>query len=220
MDNIVIIGSSGHAKVVIDIVQQEGRFNIVGLLDRFRSVGDQTSGYPILGKEEDLPNLIGVHLLKGAIIAIGDNFTRSKVAARIKAISPDLLLVSAIHPAASIASEVIIGEGTVVMAGVSINPCASIGRFCILNTHSSLDHDSVLADFASLAPGAIAGGNCRIGQYSAISIGAVLSHGVSIGEHTVIGAGSLVMKSIESFTVAYGTPAKVIRTRAPGDKYL
>ncbi|MFL5383753.1 MAG: acetyltransferase [Longimicrobiaceae bacterium] len=220
MDNIVIVGSSGHAKVVIDIVRQEGKFNIAGLLDRFRSVGEQTLGYPILGKEEDLPDLMKAQALKGAIVAIGDNFTRSKVAARIREISPDLPFVSAVHPSASIATEVTIGEGTVVMAGVSINPCSSIGKFCILNTNCSLDHDSVLADFASLAPGATTGGNCRIGQYSAISIGAVLIHGIEIGEHTVVGAGSLVMKPIDSFVVAHGTPAKVIRTREPGDKYL
>ncbi len=220
MDNIVIIGSSGHAKVIIDIVRQEGKFNIVGLLDSFRKVGEQTLGYPILGKEEDLPHLINAHALKGAIIAIGDNFIRSKVANRIQEISPNLSFVSAVHPSASIATEVTIGEGTVIMAGVSINPCSLIGRFCILNTNCSLDHDSMLADFASLAPGATTGGNCRIGQYSAISIRAVLIHGINIGEHTVVGAGSIVMKSIDSFVVAYGTPAKVIRTRKPGDKYL
>ena len=220
MDNIVIIGSSGHAKVIIDIVQQEGKFNVAGLLDRFRNVGEKTLGYPVLGKEEDLPELIKTHTLKGAIVAIGDNFVRSKVAARIKEISPDLPFVSAVHPKASIAMEVSIGEGTVVMAGVSINPCSSVGRFCILNTNSSLDHDSILEDFASLAPGAATGGNCRIGQYSAVSIGAVLIHGIHVGEHTVIGAGSLVMKSIDSFVVAYGTPARAIRNREQGDKYL
>ena len=218
MDNIVIIGSSGHAKVIIDIVQQQGKYNIVGLLDRFRDVGEKTLGYPVLGKEEDLPELIKAHALKGAIVAIGDNFVRSKVVAHIKEIIPDLPFVSAIHPKASIAMEVSIGEGTVVMAGVSINACSSVGRFCILNTNSSLDHDSILEDFASLAPGATTGGNCRVGQFSAVSIGAVLIHGIHVGEHTVIGAGSLVMKSIESFVVAYGTPARAIRNREQGGR--
>jgi len=220
MDNIIIIGSSGHAKVIIDIIQQEGKYNIAGLLDQFRNAGEQTFGYPILGKEEDLPELMNVHALKGVIVAIGDNFIRSKVATRIRGMCPNLPFITTIHPKASIATEVSIGEGTVVMAGVSINPCSSIGRFCILNTNSSLDHDSILEDFASLAPGATTGGKCHIGQYSAIGIGANLIHGIQIGEHTVIGAGSLVMKSIESFIVAYGVPAKVIRNRDPGDKYL
>lgn len=106
------------------------------------------------------------------------------------------------------------------MAGVSINRCTSVGRFCIVNTNASLDHDTVMEDFSSLAPGATTGGNCRIGQHTAISIGAVLIHGIHIGEHSVIGAGSLVMKSIDSNIVAYGTPAKAIRQRKEGDQYL
>jgi sugar O-acyltransferase (sialic acid O-acetyltransferase NeuD family) len=211
MDNIVIIGSSGHAKVIIDIVRQEGKYNIAGVLDRIRVVGEQTLGYPVLGKDEDLPELVQTHAIRGAIVAIGDNLLRAKVAARIKALCPKLMFVSAIHPKASIATDVSIGEGTVVMAGGAINPCSSVGRFCILNTNCVLEHDSLMEDFASLAPGAITGGNCRIGRYSAISIGAVLIDGIHVGEQTVVGAGSLVMKPIDSFVVAYGTPAKVIR---------
>jgi sugar O-acyltransferase (sialic acid O-acetyltransferase NeuD family) len=220
MDNIVIIGSSWHAKVVIDIVQKENRYQIAGLLDRYRTVGDLTLGYRILGKEEDLPELIRTHSIQGAIVAIGDNFIRAKVVGLVREMCPSLPFVRAIHPSASIATEVSLGEGTVVMAGVAINPCTTVGRFCILNTRSSLDHDSVMDDFSSLAPGATTGGNCRIGQYSAISIGAVLIHGVEIGDHSVVGAASLVTTSIESGVVAYGTPAKTIRSRKQGEKYL
>lgn len=220
MDNIVIVGSSGHAKVIIDIVEQEGRYKIAGLLDRYRKVGEQTLGYQILGREEDLPELTAKHALRGAIVAIGDNFIRSKVAARVGEICPDLPFVSAIHPKASIAKNASIGEGTVIMAGVAINPCCSIGRFCILNTGSSIDHDSVMEDFSSLAPGVATGGNCRIGGYSAVGIGAVLVHDIRIGEHTVIGAGSTALNNIDSFKLAYGTPATAIRDRKPGDKYL
>jgi sugar O-acyltransferase (sialic acid O-acetyltransferase NeuD family) len=220
MDNIVIIGSSGHAKVIIDIVEKEGKYRIGGLLDRYRKVGEQTLGYPILGQEEDLPRLVNTHALGGVLIAVGDNFIRSKLAVRVKEICPELYFASAVHPRASIAKELVIGEGTVIMAGVAINPCCSIGRFCILNTNSSLDHDSIMEDFSSLAPRVTTGGNCRIGGYAAVGIGAVLIQGVHIGEHAVIGAGSTVMKHVESYTVAYGSPAKAICKRNPGDKYL
>src|ERR1035438_3875949 len=180
MDNIVIIGSSGHANVIIDIVEQEGRYKIAGLLDRYRKVGEQTLGYLVLGQEEDLPQLTTRHTLRGAIVAVGDNFIRSRVAARARELCPDLPFVSAIHPKASVAKNVSVGEGTVIMAGVAINPCCSIGRFCILNTNSSLDHDSVMEDFSSLAPRATTGGNCLIGGYAAVGIGAVLIHGIHI----------------------------------------
>jgi len=220
MKNIIIIGSSGHAKVIIDIIEREGKYKIVGLVDRYRNIGEQTLGYEVLGDEEDLPHLIKTHSLSGAIVAIGDNFIRAKVVAQVREICPYLTFVSVIHPESSIAKDVSIGEGTVIMAGAIVNSSCSIGRFCILNTNSSLDHDSVMEDFSSLAPRVTTGGSCRIGGYAAISIGAILIHGIHIGEHTVIGAGSTVLKHLESFKVAYGTPAKVIRERNIGEKYL
>lgn len=220
VQNIVIVGSSGHAKVIIDMVEQEGRYRIIGTLDRDRPVGQETLGYPVLGRQEDLPQLMKRHDLHGAIVAIGDNFVRSRVVDRVLELCPGLPFVSAIHPRATIGKAVSVGVGTVIMAGAVVNPCCSIGRFCILNTNSSLDHDSWMGDYSSLAPAASTGGNCRIGGYSAVGIGAIIKHGVQIGEHTVIGAGSTVLRNQESCRVVYGTPAKQVRTRNPGDKYL
>lgn len=220
MENIIIIGSGGHAKVIIDIVQQEGKYNIVGLLDRKQGLLGPNLGYQVLGKEEDLPELLNVHDVKGILVAVGDNFVRSKVVELVRELCPELPFVSAVHPKAAIGTDVSINEGTVVMAGVSINPGSSIGKFCILNTNSSLDHDSVMGDFSSLAPGVTVGGECKIGEFTAVGIRAVLLHGIQVGAHTVIGASALVMKPVESKVVAYGIPAKVIRKRKPGDKYL
>ena len=220
MDTIVIIGSSGHAKVVIDIVEQEGRYKIAGLVDRYRNPGARTLGYQVWGEEADLPSLAAKYALKGVIVAIGDNFIRAKEAARVREVWPTLPFVSAIHPKASIAKDVSVGEGSVIMAGVAVNPCCSIGRFCVLNTNCSLDHDSTMDDFSSLGPGATTGGNCRIGSYSAVGIGATLVHGIRIGEHTVIGAGTTTLGDIDSFKVAYGTPARAVRNREAGDPYF
>lgn len=220
MEKIIIVGSSVHAKVVIDIIEQGGRYKIAGLLDRYRKKGEQTLGYDVLGKEEDLPLLMKSHAVKSIIVAIGDNFARSQVVTQTMNLCPNLMFVSAIHPKASIARDVSIGDGTVIMAGVTVNPCSKIGSFCILNTNSSLDHDSIMDDFSSLAPGVTAGGLCKVGAYAAVSIGAILIDRVCVGEHAVIGAGSTVLGNIESGKLAYGTPAKVIRERNPGDKYL
>jgi sugar O-acyltransferase (sialic acid O-acetyltransferase NeuD family) len=219
-NKIVVVGASGHAKVIVDILQREGKYEIMGFLDRVRSAGDELMGYPILGSDESLPELMVSHGIMGAIVAIGDNFLRSKVAACIRELCPSLTFVRAIHPSASLANGVTVGEGSAIMAGACVNSNTSIGRFCIVNTGSSLDHDSSLGDFASLAPGVTTGGNCHIGMYSAVCIGATLSDGIQIGEHSIVGAGSLVLKSIESLLVVYGSPARVIRPRLPGDKYL
>ncbi len=220
MDNIVIVGSSGHAKVVIDTVEKEGKYVIVGLIDRFRSVGDATMGYPVLGGDFDLPAIVSDHNVAGVVVAVGDNFVRSQIVYQISDALPNIPFVSTVHPRTSIASDVIIGPGTVILSGVTVNSSSTIGSFCILNTHSSLDHDSCLSDYGSLAPGVVTGGNCRIGHHSAISIGATLKHNIEIGAHSVIGAGAVVLRSIPSFSVAVGVPAKVVRTRTIDEKYL
>ena len=220
MDNIALVGSSGQAKVIIDLVEKEGRHKIVGLIDAARSIGDSTLGYSVLGREIDLPALIVEYGLKGILIAIGDNSVRAIVAATILELCPNLPFVTAVHPSASIGKQTTLGSGTVVMAGAVVNPCCQVGQFCILNTKSSLDHDSVMEDFSSLAPGVTTGASCRIGTYSAVSIGAVLRHGITIGEHSVIGGGSYVTKDVEPFSIAYGTPARKIRARQQGEKYL
>jgi sugar O-acyltransferase (sialic acid O-acetyltransferase NeuD family) len=220
MEKILIVGSSGHAKVVIDIVQRDGRYVIAGLIDSVRAIGEQTLGCRVLGREEDLPRLADTNAVSGLLVAVGDNFLRAMVVARASKLCPTLSFPAAIHPRANIATDVSIGEGSVIMANAIANPGCTVGRFCILNTNSSLDHDSIMDDFSSLAPAAATGGNCRIGSYSAVSIGAVLAHKVCIGEHTVIGAGATVLEDIGAFQVAYGAPAKAIRARQAGDKYL
>lgn len=218
--NILIVGSSGHAKVVIDIVEREGKYKITGLIDRFRKKRSKTMGYEISGREEDVPYLEKRKKIHGIVIAIGENFLRANVVERISRMCPGIKYVNAIHPGAMIARDVFVGDGTVIMPGVVVNASCNIGQHCILNTHSSLDHDSTMGMYSSLAPNAATGGTCRIGEYSAVGIGATLIQGVKIGAHSVIGAGATLVKDVPSFSVAYGTPAKTIRKRKRGDRYL
>ena len=220
MKNILIIGSSGHAKVVIDIIEKESKYQILGLLSRDQAAGEKVFDYEILGKQEELGTLLKEHTVNGIFVAVGDNFMRSKVSNFLAENHPQLEIISTIHPSAIIGRDVNIGKGTVIMAGAVINPSSSIGDFCIINTNASLDHDCIMGDFSSLAPGVITGGDCQIGEYSAIGIGATLLHGIQIGKETVIGATSLVNKNIPPSNIAYGIPAKVIRKREAGEKYL
>ncbi|AOI77329.1 acetyltransferase [Burkholderia sp. NRF60-BP8] len=220
MENIIIVGSSGHAKVVIDIVEQAGRYRIAGLIDSFRTPGEQTLGYAVLGAERDVPQLVDRHGIVGLLVAIGDNHAREAVTAGLAALVPGLPRVSAVHPAACVGKASTIGAGTVVMAGAVINPSCSIGEGCIVNTNASLDHDGVMADFSSLAPGVVTGGNCRIGRGAAIGLGAMLRHRIAVGEHSVVGAGAVVLHDVEPYTVAYGNPARRIRARAADERYL
>jgi len=205
--------------VVIDIVEREGKHRIAGLLARDTPRGARCLGYEVVGTSEDLAALIegGV---SGVLIAIGDNSVRANVAAEVEGLAPTVEFATAVHPSAQIARGVRIGAGSVIMAGAILNSNASMGRHCILNTKASLDHNSVLGDFASLGPGATVGGIVQIGEYSAVAMGATVKHGVRIGVDSVIGGGATVLGDIPDGVVAYGTPAKVVRWRGRGERYL
>lgn len=220
MKNVVIVGSSGHAKVVADILEKQGTYRLVGFLDDRRSVGETTLRYPILGSTNEITHIASECDLWGCLVGIGDNAVRAQVVRRLLEAWPECQFATAIHPSASIATDVVIEEGSVVMAGVAVNISSRVGPHCILNTLSSLDHDSIMEEFSSLAPRAATGGNCRIGSHTAVSIGAVLKHGISIGSDTVIGAGSVVLSDMPAGSICYGVPAKQIRTRSRGDRYL
>lgn len=220
MNKIVVIGASGHAKVIIDIIEKQNIYKIQGFIDTYKEKGTMVYEYEVLGTENELPELIKNKNIKGGVIAIGDNYERMSMAHKIKNLLKDFYFITAVHPESILGKNVHIGAGSVIMAGTVVNNDVKIGNHCILNTISSLDHDGVMKDFSSLAPGSIVGGNVKIGKNSVISLGAVIRENVTIGDYTVVGAGSVVTKNIGDYKVVYGVPAKEIKERKADDKYL
>ncbi len=220
MKNIVIIGASGHGGMLLDCIEKERRYNVLGFVDSFKEKGTKIYGYEVLGNELALPQLIDKFRIRGAILAIGNNWTRKNVAKKIKNNVPDLDFVSTIHPSAIVGKGVKIGKGSVVLPGAIVNANSTIGDFCILNTNSSLGHDGRMEDFSSIASGVCTGGNLVLGRFSAISLGANIIEKITIGEHSIIGAGSLVVRDVGSHSVVYGSPARFVRRRSIGDPYL
>ena len=215
MEWIVIFGASGHAQVLIDILELMGVYRIVGIYDDSPSmIGKFIAGYPVLG-------LIDSRFVANkGIIGVGVNHNRESIVAKIIQRNPDFEFVNAIHPSAVIGKNVILGEGTAVMAGSVINPNAVIGPHSIINTMASVDHDCVIEPFASVAPGAHLGGNVHVGTRTFVGMSATVIHNVHIGHDTVIGAGATVVKDIPNHVVAYGSPAKPIRGRVMTERYL
>lgn len=220
MENIIIIGASGHAKVIVDIIERQGLYRIKGFLDTYRPKGEKLFDYPILGTEYDLNDIVVKYEVYGCFIAIGDNYTRKIMAKKISALNPRIKFINAVHPKAIIGKNVKLGHGIAIMPGTVINSDSKIGDFCILNTNSSLGHDGTMKDYSSLASGVRTGGNLMLNKCSAISIGATVIENIVIGKNTVIGAGALVNKNIPDFVVAFGIPARIIRFRNAEDKYL
>jgi sugar O-acyltransferase (sialic acid O-acetyltransferase NeuD family) len=217
---IILVGASGQAKVIADIVKCAGEHQIVGVCDRDHPPGSDFAGFPVLGRDTELAALAERHGAEGAIIAIGDNWVRGLLADRYRREMPSLVFPAAVHPSCVLGSAVTVGEGTIVMAGVVVNGPSQIGRHCAVCTRASMDHDSVLGDFSSLAPGVSMAGLVHVGEYSAIGTGAATRHRIRIGAHTVVGAGAAVVCDLPDYVVAFGVPARVHRSRQAGEPYL
>jgi sugar O-acyltransferase (sialic acid O-acetyltransferase NeuD family) len=212
--SLVILGAGGHGVSAYNVALSAG-FVVSQFVDPALR-GRRLVGTEIVGDLSEIADTGSLHVF----IAIGDNNSRSCVQNELLIQYPGVSFPKLIHASAVISSFASIGDGTIVMPGSVVGPNTEIGRFCILNTRSSIDHDCVMADYSSLAPGVTTGGKVGIGLRTAVSIGAVIKHDVSIGDDCVVGAHSYVNKNLPDSCVAYGTPARVIRSRGRADRYL
>ena len=197
---LVIIGASGHGKVVADIAEKNGYDDIRFYDDNesIRSCGK----WPVVGTIE---KAMGTR--DDVFIGIGDLQIRENLMAKFAGCRFPVL----IHPNAVVAADVEIGEGTVIMAGAVVNPGAKIGRGVILNTCSSVDHDCVIGDFVHVSVGAHLSGTVVVGQRTWIAIGAIISNNITICPDCVIGAGAVVIRTIASPGTYVGVPVKRIK---------
>jgi sugar O-acyltransferase (sialic acid O-acetyltransferase NeuD family) len=220
MKKVIIVGASGHSKVIIDIFEKNKDYKIISLIDTNKIIGSQIFEYTVEGNHHHIPILLEKHPNCEVFIAIGDNWKRKQMMLKIIKNNPNVKFANAIHPSAQIGRNVKIGKGVAIMAGVVINSDSKIGDFTIVNTKSSIDHDCIVYDFSSLAPNATTGSNVQVGELSTISISATIKHFVSVGKNSIIGASSLLMNDCADNVVMYGVPAKEIRKRKLGDTYL
>jgi sugar O-acyltransferase (sialic acid O-acetyltransferase NeuD family) len=194
-----VLGAGGHAKVVVAALQEAGVAVDAAFSDRPGQEGESLLGVPVLPERElavrppDSP----------AIIAIGDNSAR-----RALALEHDLEWISIVHPRAWVHPSVAVSSGCMVMAGALVQPDAHLGRHSIVNTGASVDHDSFVAEFVHIAPGARLAGAVTVGAGTLVGIGAVVAPGVKLGEAAVVGAGSVVIRDVAPGTRVVGNPAR------------
>lgn len=211
---LVILGAGGHAVSVANVGISAG-FKIAYFIDENKKQA-QLLGYSILDNISNLKNITDFYFA----IGVGDNASREVLRNKLQLIFPDAQFPCLIHSSAIISHFTHIGSGTVIMPNAVVGPNSQVGNFCLINTQSSLDHDCVMLDYSSLAPGVVTGGSVKIGLRSAISIGATIKHGIQIGNDCVLGSSSYLNKDLSNNQVAYGIPAKYVRSREIGESYL
>jgi UDP-N-acetylbacillosamine N-acetyltransferase len=203
---IVIFGCGGHGRVIADALMA-GQAKLAGFLDD-APTAPIVNEIPVLGDRKRLeePGFLESHAI---LIAIGEASSRRQLASLV--LDRGGHLANAIHPSAVIARDVPIGQGTVVMAGAVINTGSRIGRFAIVNTSASVDHDNVIEDGVHIAPGCHLAGHVNCGADAFIGIGASVIPRVRIGARAIIGAGAAVISDVPSDALAVGCPAVVKR---------
>lgn len=206
---IFVFGASGHAKVVVDVIERQGLYDVLFLVDDDPTLkGTEFYGYHVIGGKQEL--LDSRDQVCGGIVAIGSNRARTAVAHWL--IDNRFELVSVIHPFAQLARGVTVDAGTVIMAGAIINSDSRIGRNVIVNTRASIDHDCIVGDGVHIAPGTTLCGTVSVGDGTFVCAGATIIPNLNIGYNVVIGAGSTVIRDVPDCELVAGSPARYIKT--------
>ena len=191
MNSIILIGGGGHCKSVIDVIEQEGRFEIAGIVDKPELLGSNVLGYSVIGNDSDLGNLAKRY--QYALITVGQ--IKSPLL-RIKlfdlATEAGFILPSIISPNAYVSKYASIGNGVIIMHNALVNVSASIGDNCIVNSKALIEHDCSISKHCHISTNATINGGVIVQSGCFIGSGTITKESITIGENSFIKAGSLV----------------------------
>jgi len=202
--NLIIIGAGGHGRVVADIAIKMNKWTKIAFIDDDETIV-KPLGMKVLGKIADIDKYIDDHDI---FVAIGNNTIREKIQTKLemkRAVIPVLT-----HPSAIIGTEVKIENGTAIMAGAIINCYTKIGKGCIINTGSTIDHDNIIEDYVHISPGAHIAGTVNIGKRSWLGIGSIVINNINICGNCIIGAGAVVIKNVNEIGTYVGVPTRKV----------
>jgi sugar O-acyltransferase (sialic acid O-acetyltransferase NeuD family) len=205
----VVIGGGGHAKVVLSILRKFPERRILGYTDMTdRGV---ILGAPYLGSDHDLASRAASGGFDGVLGVgqVGTGQKRRAIWSELRELALDFPPL--ISPHAVLNLEGMVGEASVVMDGAIIASGASLGRGVIANTNCTVEHDSLVSDWAHIGPGATLSGGVTVGRFSMIGAGATVIEGIKIAESCLVGAGATVVNDLTEAGVYAGCPARRIK---------
>jgi sugar O-acyltransferase (sialic acid O-acetyltransferase NeuD family) len=205
---VAIVGYSGHAYVIVDILLSAGRLVTAYCDSSEKSKNPYHLNY--LGNEAEVINKLKKY---DYFTCIGDNAIRERVQRQLNQFLRNP--INAIHPSAVISSSVKMQTGIMIAANATINPLAEIGEGVICNTGCSIDHECLIGDYAHIAPNAVLCGNVIVGKGTFVGANAVVRQGITIGNNVIIGAGTVVIKDIPDNVTVIGNPQKVHTKKQP-----
>ncbi len=206
LEPIVVLGSGGHAKVVIDVLQSTGAWEIAGCVSA--TPGENVLGVSVLGGDAILSHLLQSGI-RSAFVAIGDNRLRQQLGGMVQTLG--FQLPNTISPRAIVSRHVRFGNGIVIMPGAVVNADTFVDDFAIINTGATVDHDCSIGSWSHVGPGANLAGEVCIGQGAFVGTGASIIPRRRVGNWTVVGAGAVVLRDLPEQAVFAGVPARELR---------
>lgn len=200
---LILIGAGGHAGACIDVIEQQGVYQIAGLIGTQDQLGSKHSGYPVIGTDDSLAELASDY--KYALIAVGQMRTpdsRIRLFSRANELGFRMPVIVA-HDA-YVSRTATVGQGTIVMHGAIINSGATVGHNCIVNSRALIEHDAIVEDSCHISTGAILNGGVQVGAGSFVGSGSILKHGVRLGQRCIVGMGCAARKDLADNTTFTG----------------
>ncbi len=208
-NKIILIGAGGHCNACIDVIEEEGSFEIAGILDADPSkVGTSVLGYPVIGTGADLER-IAKEECDNFMITIGqikNANAREQNFKLLKSLNVSLPVI--ISPQAHVSKHATIGEGTIVMHGAIVNAGAVIGECTILNTNSLIEHDARIGEFCHVSTCAVVNGTVTVGNRCFIGSNATVVNNITISENVVLAAGSVAINDVKEEGTYVGNPCR------------
>jgi len=204
MKHLLLVGGGGHCHACIDVIEVARQFQIAGIVQPLADGITPVLGYPILGGDEELPNLL--KKTPQALITVGQIRSpkiRMHLFNLLKSYDAEFPVIES--PNAYRSRHASVGEGSILMHGSVTNANAKVGANCIINSLALIEHDVVIDNHCHIATGARLNGRVRVGEGCFIGSGAILKEGIEVGAHSVIGAGQIVTKNIPANTMLRGT---------------
>lgn len=177
-EQIILVGGGGHCHSVIDVIELENKFEIIGIIDKSELIGQKVLGYEIIASDNDLESIFKT--CKNVVVTVGQTSSsslREKLFNKLSKIGFNLPII--VSPLAYVSRHAKIDKGTVVMHQSLVNANVIIGKNCILNSKSLIEHDANI------------GNNCHI------STAAVVNGGVIVQDGTFFGSNATSKQSIE-----------------------
>lgn len=207
-EDLIVIGSGGHAKVIIDILQHMSNYKIIGITSVDLKQGDIFQGYKVLGDDGILPLYINKGL-KYVAMGIGgyrDNKLRKYVFNKIKSLG--LVFINVLHPKSIISNTAKLAEGVTILPGAIINTDVTIGDNVIIATGASVEHETIIENHVLVSAGVTIGAYSIIKEGALIALGSKVISGITIGSNALVAAGAVVTNDIKENQRVFGIPAK------------